>query len=76
MKGKGEGMNADDSVARRLREIDKELAFLRNELGPPTDDPQDAGDAASALTSFEEQAAVIESLEAERRRLLGQDEEL
>lgn len=63
----------DEKTRQRLREIDEELAVLRDELGSPSDDPEDVGDAASALTNYEEQSALIENLQAERRRLLNRD---
>ncbi|MCG5213169.1 hypothetical protein [Streptosporangium sp. KLBMP 9127] len=60
---------ADDATGR-LREIEQELSVLRDELGERNDDPKDAGDAGAELTRIQEQSALIESLESEKRRLL------
>jgi hypothetical protein len=68
-------MNADpadestDGRWARLREIEIDLAALRAEIGPPTGEPQDFGEAGEDLTAREERAALIESLEGERDRL-------
>jgi hypothetical protein len=62
-------MTADD-LSARIREIDQELAALRGELGAHSDEPKDYGDAATEITEREEHNALIETLEAERRRLV------
>lgn len=64
-------MSTDEKQAR-LREIDTDIAALRRELGSPTDDPQDFGDQGADLAAREQQASLIESLEEERRKLLGE----
>lgn len=58
-----------ERIQDRLREIDADIAELRRELGPPTDDPQDFGDAGADLMARNEQQAMIETLEEERARL-------
>ncbi|WP_285773810.1 hypothetical protein [Microtetraspora sp. NBRC 13810] len=65
-EGQGEG-----EIRERLREIDERLAVLRDELGERAfDDVKDSGDAGAEITRMEEQNALIEVLEAEKRRLL------
>ncbi|MEU5882502.1 hypothetical protein [Spirillospora sp. NPDC047279] len=59
----------DDQAAERLAEIERTLGVLRREIGPPTDEPQDSGDAAQDMAAREQHAATIETLEDERRRL-------
>ncbi|GAA2581264.1 hypothetical protein SMC26_21285 [Actinomadura fulvescens] len=66
----------DDEARERLKEIEETLDVLRGEIGPPTDDPKDYGDAAAEMLAREEQGALIESLEREQaqlRRQLGLD---
>ncbi|SEG46501.1 hypothetical protein SAMN04489712_105367 [Thermomonospora echinospora] len=65
------GRTADDRWAR-LREIEIDLAALRAELGPPTGEPQDFGDAGGDLAAREERAALVAALETERDRLLDE----
>jgi hypothetical protein len=67
--GTDPGDETTDDRRARLREIEIDLAALRAELGPPTGEPQDFGDAGEDLTEREERAALIESLEGERDRL-------
>ncbi|MDF5753210.1 hypothetical protein [Spongiactinospora sp. TRM90649] len=61
-------MSTDDPQAR-LREIDEDLAKLKDAMGGPVDYPQDAGDQASDLTRREELNAEIEALKRERDRI-------
>ncbi|MFG2007197.1 hypothetical protein ACGFNU_49410 [Spirillospora sp. NPDC048911] len=62
----------DDGGRERLAEVERTLDVLRREVGPPTDEPKDYGDAAAEMSSREEQAALIESLEIERDHLRRQ----
>lgn len=66
-------MSPDQEKARRrLREIEDSLTMLREQLGPPTGDPQDFGDAGQDIQAREERDAMIESLEGERAILREQ----
>ncbi|MFC5751948.1 hypothetical protein [Actinomadura rugatobispora] len=61
---------SDDEKRKRVRDIEQTLNTLRGELGEPSDDPRDYGDAGQDLVQREEHAAQIEALETERDRLL------
>jgi len=63
-------MSADEEKRQRLRDIERTLETLRGELGDPSDDPRDYGDAGQDLVAREEHAAQIEALEAEYERVL------
>ncbi|MDX6287143.1 MAG: hypothetical protein QOG53_2628 [Frankiales bacterium] len=69
-------MTEDDGrtgvVASELKEVEETLARLRAEESNRSRDVGDSGDAAALLTEYEEQDAVIASLEARRERLLAQ----
>ncbi|HEX2315243.1 MAG TPA: hypothetical protein VHJ17_15980 [Thermomonospora sp.] len=69
-------MSTDEEKRARLRDLDRDLAALESELGPPTGEPRDFGDAGEDLQEREERAALLESLRGERDRLraeLGED---
>ncbi|REE96144.1 hypothetical protein [Thermomonospora umbrina] len=63
-------MSTDDEKRARLRDLESTLAGLEGELGPPTGEPRDFGDAAEDLQERQERAALLESLRGERDRLL------
>jgi hypothetical protein len=68
-----EGEPADENTAARLADIDRRLARLRaNIVGPGVDGPADMGDAATTLNVQDETQQMIETLENEKRRLLGE----
>ena len=68
-----EGEPADENTAARLADIDRRLARLRaNIVGPGVDGPADMGDAATTLNVQDETQQRIETLENEKRRLLGE----
>jgi hypothetical protein len=62
-------MSDDDKLRQRLRDIEIDLERLRGEIGPPTDDPQDFGDAGQDIALRNEQQALIDNLEQERTRI-------
>ncbi|RBQ17284.1 hypothetical protein DP939_25430 [Spongiactinospora rosea] len=64
-------MSTEDPRAR-LREIDDDLARMRDDLGSGVDGPKDAADDAAALSQREEHNALIEALESERARIARQ----
>jgi hypothetical protein len=68
----GAPVESDDELRERLRALDDELAELRHELGPNSDEPRDFGDAGLAVRDMDEQQALIRALEARRERLLKQ----
>lgn len=63
---------SNDELRERLRALDDELAELRHELGPNSNEPRDFGDAGLAVRDMDEQQALIRALEARRQRLLQQ----
>lgn len=65
-----------EKMRERLRVIEEDLDALRRELGPPTEDPKDFGDAGADLAARGQQLGMIESLEAERDKLLEELGEL
>ncbi|ACY96613.1 hypothetical protein Tcur_1027 [Thermomonospora curvata DSM 43183] len=58
-----------EDLRAQLREVENDLAVLRAEAAPPSEEPQDFGDAAEEITQREELAALIETLERRRERL-------
>jgi hypothetical protein len=63
---------AEDRRRARIRQIEETLAVLRGELGERSDDPRDYGESGQDLVAREEHAALLDSLEDERRRLLDE----
>ncbi|MFL6240224.1 MAG: hypothetical protein ACJ735_12105 [Actinomycetes bacterium] len=61
-----------EQLQTEIDEIDATLRRLRAERGSGVDDPGDRSDAATDLTSYEEEQALIENLEARRRALTAQ----
>ncbi len=68
-----EGEPADEDTAARVADIDRRLAVLRAGLtGPGVDGPADAADAGTMLNVQDETQQMIDTLENEKRRLLGE----
>jgi hypothetical protein len=75
--GKAAGGETNDALQAELRLVDEELAGLRAEVsqlrgqfGGRDTGPMDLAENAAALTSAEEQEALIEALEQRRAGLL------
>jgi ubiquinone biosynthesis protein UbiJ len=67
----------ESEIRRQLKDVDAELARLREdvaamrrEIGERWDAPTDAAELATVLTNVEQQESLIETLEARRERLL------
>ncbi|WP_020574214.1 hypothetical protein [Actinopolymorpha alba] len=56
-------------VEEELAELRRSINDVRRRIAERWDSPTDPADLASALTTVEEQEALIESLEARRRHL-------
>jgi hypothetical protein len=69
----GPGEYASDDVRARVAEIDRRVAELWATLAGQVDQgPGDVGDAATTLNVQDEIHQMIETLENEKRRLLGE----
>jgi transcription initiation factor IIE alpha subunit len=64
-----EPTDSPEEMRIELQDIEETLQRLRSEQATRGDDVGDQSDDASALTSYEEDQALIENLESRRERL-------